>query len=451
MKFKLLVLVFISSLLVAVLPAAAVVLEASKPVKGTDFPWVVSFTSVTNGDRDAHVCTGSLIDAYTVITAAHCIPAVGAGDWVMLQGRNSITDRGRILTPFKVEVHPDYDPTLTRNDIAVVYLYYPAYSPRYLTIPSANSKYLKGDLFLYGWGDNQYERGTTELRRALQRDASAKAAVDYKYFEPKTQIGANWFDKKSGKYAGACAGDSGGPLVKTVSKNIYLTGVVSYGSRGCNSKAPTVYTKVSVFRDWIRSTQTAARISHSEEIIISTDPFFLTNGKFLPSINSIDSAGSAVVTTTVQLVTGDLTDTAIDISKLSVASYATPQPLGSVSLTAINVSPFNPCAITKQGFLEVRIDIDDKIGTDRLWRFQSLDKGCLLDAGLMPQIAPIPDAFDKCTATMRDVPSGPQVWFTKECFTGAKTPLFRMMLSNGVQGDVEPGMDNWMGPVTLLN
>jgi hypothetical protein len=101
--------------------------------------------------------------------------------------------------------------------------------------------------------------------------------------------------------------------------------------------------------------------------------------------------------------------------------------------------------------LEVRIDIDDKIGTDRLWRFQSLDKGCLLDAGLMPQIAPIPDAFDKCTATMRDVPSGPQVWFTKECFTGAKTPLFRMMLTNGVQGDVEPGMDNWMGPVTLLN
>jgi hypothetical protein len=146
-----------------------------------------------------------------------------------------------------------------------------------------------------------------------------------------------------------------------------------------------------------------------------------------------------------------LTDTAIDISKLSVASYATPQPLGSVSLTAINVSPFSPCAITKQGYLEVRIDIDDKIGTDRLWRFQSLDKGCLLDGGLMPQIAPLPDTFDKCTATMLDVPSGPQVWFTKECFTGAKTPLFRMMLSNGVQGDVEPGMDNWMGPVTLLN
>jgi Trypsin len=47
---------------------------------------------------------------------------------------------------------------------------------------------------------------------------------------------------------GACGGDSGGPLVN----NGELIGIVSYGTAICASGLPDVYTRVSVFYDWIR-------------------------------------------------------------------------------------------------------------------------------------------------------------------------------------------------------
>merc|ERR1712012_1487900 len=51
--------------------------------------------------------------------------------------------------------------------------------------------------------------------------------------------------------ASACQGDSGGPAVCKVNGAWVLAGVTSGGSPVCNVKKPSIYTRVSAFRDWI--------------------------------------------------------------------------------------------------------------------------------------------------------------------------------------------------------
>jgi len=127
----------------------AVVQRTSKPVSGAKYPWVVTIHSTFEGDRDQHICTGALIDDFTVITAAHCLIAVANDDWVLVQGRVNSADRGRVLTAFDTKIHPDYDPITSNNDIAVIYLYYPAYSSSHLKLAGSNNKLLQGKLWLY--------------------------------------------------------------------------------------------------------------------------------------------------------------------------------------------------------------------------------------------------------------------------------------------------------------
>ncbi len=428
----------------------AVVQRTSKPVSGAKYPWVVTIHSTFEGDRDQHICTGALIDDFTVITAAHCLIAVANDDWVLVQGRVNSADRGRVLTAFDTKIHPDYDPITSNNDIAVIYLYYPAYSSSHLKLAGSNNKLLQGKLWLYGWGTNEFGEVTDQLRQAPQQAAPKSAITDYfKSFDSQTQVAMQWFDKAKSAYAGACQGDSGGPLVKKIGKTNYLTGIVSYGGNQCSTAAPTVYTKVSQFRSWINETRLASKTKHVSEIKISADPFYVTGGKSLPVTDLLDPVRGASLQSTVRLVTGDLPNVEIDISSLTVDSYLTPQQYGSVSLTAKNVGAWDACSMGTSGFIEVRIDVDGKLGSDRIWQYGDLTSGCITDGAQMIVVKTNSIISDKCAARIQTTSSGPQVWFSADCFAGVKTALFRMLLADGKAADVEPGSDNWMGPVVI--
>lgn len=430
--------------------AVAVVSTTSSPVSGVKYSWVVTLHSVTDGDRGEHVCTGALIDDYTVITAAHCLNALAFDDWVMVQGRLNSDDRGRVLTPFDFKIHPSYDPITSNNDIAVIYLYYPAYSSKHLRVAGPQKKFTQADMFLFGWGVDEFENIPYQLRRAKQRLAPKSAINEYfKSFDPTTQLATLLYFKTKDAFAGACKGDSGGPLVKTINKVDYLVGVVSYGGRACNTPAPTVFTKAATFRDWISQVRSEAKSKHAADIKISTEPFYVTGGKTLPFSNVADSTNGGYLKTSVQLVTGDLTNDEIDIANLTVDSYQRAQEYGSVALTATNVGRWDACSLTTRGFIEVRIDADGKLGSDRIWQYGDISTGCITDGDEMVVVKTNPDVSDLCKAKIQTTANGPQVWFSAECFIMSKTALFRMLLSDGEMADVEPGSDNWMGPVRL--
>merc|ERR1712088_950328 len=59
---------------------------------------------------------------------------------------------------------------------------------------------------------------------------------------------------KNGK-TGACMGDSGGPLAcRNGSGDWHLVGATSWGSGSCNVGYPSVYTRLSYFKNWIQKT-----------------------------------------------------------------------------------------------------------------------------------------------------------------------------------------------------
>ena len=54
--------------------------------------------------------------------------------------------------------------------------------------------------------------------------------------------------------SGACQGDGGGPLMCKVDDVYKLAGAMSFRRASCTTSEPTVYTRVSYYRDWIKST-----------------------------------------------------------------------------------------------------------------------------------------------------------------------------------------------------
>ena len=64
--------------------------------------------------------------------------------------------------------------------------------------------------------------------------------------------------KRSFSLAGNCTvyvlqGDSGGPLVCRVDGEYQQVGVVSWVSPECNTKFPSVFTRIATFKPWIKA------------------------------------------------------------------------------------------------------------------------------------------------------------------------------------------------------
>ncbi|XP_012229372.2 glandular kallikrein-3, submandibular-like [Linepithema humile] len=125
-----------------------------------------------------------------------------------------------------------------------------------IELPEAESE-PTGDAILIGWGSTS-RSGIPNMPDKLQ-------IVDLHYVDRKTcheaverLTGSSPVHETNvctGPLTGgisACSGDSGGPLVKRYGNKEKITGIVSWGIIPCGTVgAPSVYTKVSKFNDWL--------------------------------------------------------------------------------------------------------------------------------------------------------------------------------------------------------
>lgn len=236
--------------LLAIGPAPAPAEPTGRVINGTavsirSAPWQVRLWS-RGGTDGGFDCGGAIIDAVTVVTAAHCVDgvALGAdptdGGLGVTAGISHFTaatpgDMEQRRTVVDARIHPQWlpDEVRTAGDLAVLELDVPLVLDGVTAAAAAlppdeplgeEPALVKTPVSVSGYG-----------RQAANLVPTGQLfALDATVVEPGVCGGADNAAALCGRSAtgAACSGDSGGPLVTRTSPPI-LVGIVSNGPSGC--------------------------------------------------------------------------------------------------------------------------------------------------------------------------------------------------------------------------
>lgn len=232
-------------------------------------PWQVSLrTTKWGGNVPGHYCGGSILNKLYVLTAAHCVDNMRAGDIEVVMGTSHIRKTGDRIKVAKILAHQGYDADKLVHDIALLKLAHP--------IPVLNKKGAKGSAAIRGVclprDDAEYS-DTSMVTGWGKLSEKGKASDDLMAVDVgmmSDQQCRRWYGKSritdgmlcAGYEHGgkdACQGDSGGPLVTMVNGRYVLTGIVSWGYGCAQPGNPGVYTQTSKYIGWIHDTINRSR------------------------------------------------------------------------------------------------------------------------------------------------------------------------------------------------
>lgn len=218
------------------------------------FPWMASLID-SKAERAilGAYCGGAVIAPRVVITAAHCVQGVRAGEMDVVLGRTRLSqdNEGERIAVQKILSHPGYDPSNVRNDIALLQLARPtAATPLAIARPADNGLTAPGTrVITSGWGATAEGGEASDELLFVRLTARSRGYCDREYgrIHDASQLCVG--SSRAGE--DSCQGDSGGPVMSGEAEATRLVGLVSYGN-GCGREGvPGVYTRVSFFAEWV--------------------------------------------------------------------------------------------------------------------------------------------------------------------------------------------------------
>uniref|UniRef100_A0A665WVQ2 trypsin n=1 Tax=Echeneis naucrates TaxID=173247 RepID=A0A665WVQ2_ECHNA len=228
-------------------------------------PWQVSLQTRQKNTNQPfrHICGGVLIASCWVLTAGHCIEQ--RKDMQVVMGSLSLNTEDEHEQTVDVEetiVHQNYreTPSAVYNDIALLKLQGTngvcANETQFVRTACLPDGQLPDgrECTISGWGATE----TSDYGSNHLLEANVLLISQEKCSEP--QIYGRVLDYTmfcAGHLQGgvdSCQGDSGGPLTCKQNNTNVVYGLVSWGDQCGRKNKPGVYTRVTNYLDWIRST-----------------------------------------------------------------------------------------------------------------------------------------------------------------------------------------------------
>jgi len=221
------------------------------------YPWQVSLQMYQQ-----HICGAAVISDTFIVTAAHCVGAPAHTMTVVL----GMHDKNRMYygkpkrySIAKITKHPNWSENPYNgfpNDIAIIEVNGPmVFDGKYakvIKMADEGESFLGNkDCLISGWGKlgGKWWQGTPNTLQYAMVDVYTRDTCRAKHGnviqDYHVCVG------KKGK-SGACNGDSGGPLVCKVGGEYKLVGVTSFGLATCSVDYPSVYSRISYFRSFIK-------------------------------------------------------------------------------------------------------------------------------------------------------------------------------------------------------
>jgi hypothetical protein len=416
--------------------------------------------SLWNFDPETYVrtekfCTGVMLDEITFLTAAHCLQD---NEYVTaVKNQNSISERGESLMIYDYVIHPRYSESTSQNDLAIGILNFKARDTKnILNYTLLNQKFVTNSTYIYGWGLDQNRRDSGYLNRAKLADYSAQGKKYFpKYFNAKTMIAAGKYNSNERIFSGGCYGDSGGPLFAETSKGKSVIGIVSFiKGPSCNVSAPTVFTRISYYKDFIRSERNKLieQFEAADTISPNLDEFSLpwnTKETLPQSGNDVSKWTSA------PMQTGGGTGAA-DIEEIMFQTWKIDPGRFSLAINAYLTSPIESCIEKQKGSWLVQVSLSSAQKVDLQFKINP-SEGCFTadetdyDIATLEITPPAADVCDNVAVKPWSVEETSSIdsfsfYLNEGCIGTAKNIWIRVIHEVEGSWDIEPGVDMWAGP-----